>query len=343
MKDSEIKKLIKTKKEGRYAAGNGLYLRISKELSVTWVVRYTISGQGGNRKRKEVTIGCYPDMSLYQASLKTLEIKEGLKAGEDPKVAKRIEKAIGKQEINNMDELAAEWIKFKKKNIKTWWRNERYYQKDIGPKIGLMRPDQVTSLHVKKLVEDVAVPGRMTVANDVLQFAKELFDYGIRLNLMQFNPARVFTCKDAGGIEEARERAIGLDELGDIFATFRKHHLQFTRENYLNCALLLTLMCRKTELSVSKIEEYNLVKKKWSLPEERIKAMKRSSKKKPINVPLEPEVIEWITELKYRAGYSPYLFPSRRSSKRFDHVGPDTLNTAIDNMFKKGFFPDTSL
>ncbi len=233
MKDSEIKKLIKTKKEGRYAAGNGLYLRISKELSVTWVVRYTISGQGGNRKRKEVTIGCYPDMSLYQASLKTLEIKEGLKAGEDPKVAKRIEKAIGKQEIINMDELAAEWIKFKKKNIKTWWRNERYYQKDIGPKIGLMRPDQVTSLHVKKLVEDVAVPGRMTVANDVLQFAKELFDYGIRLNLMQFNPARVFTCKDAGGIEEARERAIGLDELGDIFATFRKHHLQFTRENYL--------------------------------------------------------------------------------------------------------------
>ncbi|USE36903.1 site-specific integrase [Endozoicomonas sp. SCSIO W0465] len=188
---------------------------------------------------------------------------------------------------------------------------------------------------------NVAVPGRMTVANDVLQFAKELFDYGIRLNLLQFNPARVFTCKDAGGIEEARERAIGLDELRDIFATFRKHHLQFTRDNYLNCALLLTLMCRKTELSVTKIEEFDLHKKKWTLPKDRIESMKRSSKKKPVHVPLEPEAIEWITELKYRAGYSPYLFPSRRTSKRFDHVGPDTLNTAIDKMFQQQLFPET--
>ncbi|USE36900.1 integrase arm-type DNA-binding domain-containing protein [Endozoicomonas sp. SCSIO W0465] len=157
MKDSEVKKLIKAKKEGRYAAGNGLYLRISKELSVTWIVRYTVSGHGDKRKRKEVTIGSYPDMSLHQANLKAGDIKEKLKEGEDPMVAKRIQQAIGRQEVANVDELAIEWINHKKKNIKTWWRNERYYNKDIGPKVGLMRPDQVTPLHIKKLVEDVCV------------------------------------------------------------------------------------------------------------------------------------------------------------------------------------------
>ncbi len=273
MRDSEIKKIIKEKKTGRFAAGNGLYLRISKELSVTWVIRYTVKLPGTNKtSRKEITIGKYPSVSLHQAGLKALEVKESVKMGNDPAIEARIEKAIGKCEINNVDELAVEWINHKKKNIKTWWRNERYYEKDISPSIGLMKPKEVTPLHIKKMIEKVSVPGRMTVANDVLQFAKELFDYGIRLNLLQFNPARVFTCKDAGGIEDARDRAIPLDELEVIFATFRKHYLKFGRDNYLNCALLLAFMCRKTELSESKIEEYDLINKIWKMPEERIES-----------------------------------------------------------------------
>jgi|GEM_PF-2084348 len=72
MNDLQIKKLLREKAEGRYSVGGrlGLYFRVSKEGTGTWVVRYKPLG----RKRREITIGCYTSepggISLKDARIK---------------------------------------------------------------------------------------------------------------------------------------------------------------------------------------------------------------------------------------------------------------------------------
>jgi len=59
--------LIKQGEHGRYVAGNGLYLRVADQNIGYWIVRYTI-----HKKRREITIGKYPELSLAAVSLKQL-------------------------------------------------------------------------------------------------------------------------------------------------------------------------------------------------------------------------------------------------------------------------------
>ncbi|CAK9886936.1 MAG: hypothetical protein XXXJIFNMEKO3_03386 [Candidatus Erwinia impunctatus] len=49
---------------------------------------------------------------------------------------------------------------------------------------------------------------------------KQLFDHAIKLGLLLNNPASAFKVNDAGGIEKSRERALSLEEIGQVFEIF---------------------------------------------------------------------------------------------------------------------------
>uniref|UniRef100_UPI003F7E03F7 tyrosine-type recombinase/integrase n=1 Tax=Klebsiella michiganensis TaxID=1134687 RepID=UPI003F7E03F7 len=149
----------------------------------------------------------------------------------------------------------------------------------------------------------------------------QLFDHAIKLRLLLNNPASAFKVNDAGGIEKSRERALSLEEIGQVFRVFREHSDSFSCDNYLACTLLL-LSVRKSELTESSWAEFDLDEKKWSLPKE------RSKSGVGIVIPLPPVAIEMLKELKVRAFGYDYIFPNRRVSKS-RHMGKDTLNRAI--------------
>lgn len=117
-----------------------------------------------------------------------------------------------------------------------------------------------------------------------------------------------------------------MDELGHAFKVFRDNSTSFTRDNYLACALLVTLGVRKTELTEAKWEEMDLNNGLWKLPAE------RSKTGTVITIPLPLIVVDWLSELQIRACGSEYVFPNRRSAKN-PHMGKDTLNRAISKMF----------
>lgn len=154
----------------------------------------------------------------------------------------------------------------------------------------------------------------------------QLFDHAIKLGLLLNNPASAFKVNDAGRIEKSRERALSLEEIGQVFRVFREHSDSFFRGNYLACALLLLLSVRKSELTEAPLAEFDLDEKKWSLPKE------RSKSGVGIVIPLPPLAINILEELKVRAFGSDYVFPNRRSSKNL-HMGKDTLNRDIAKLF----------
>lgn len=319
---TQVNSLAK-KKPGRYADGGGLYFVVPKTTAGNpgrcyWMLRYT-----QNKKRREMTLGRYDDLSLTDAR-KEAAIKMSLvKSGQNPLALKERAK---EESIKTVDDLFVDWQKVNVKRLKHPHIPERVYSKDISPHIGELNLDQVTARDIRRVITAINDSGRPTISNDALMYCKQLFNHGIKLDVVGTNPASAFQVDDAGGIEKSRDRALSLDELAHVFKVFRAHPQTFTRENYLACALLVLLGTRKSELCEAKWSEFDLDKGTWELPKE------RSKSGVGLLIPLSDLALDMFKELKTRANTSEYVFPSRRQAKK-PHMGPDTLNRAIGKMF----------
>lgn len=321
----QIKSLLSNKEIGRHAVGNGLYFRVSTEGSGFWVVRYVIHG-----KRREMTIGKYPEMTLADANYQAAKIKIDLKENIDP-IAER--NRGNSAELKTVDDLAEDWLKDCDRRLKYPNIPRRIYRKDIAPIIGELTIEQVNPRDIRTIINRIAESDRPTIANDALLYCKQLFRHGVKLDLRQSNPAEAFSISDAGGAEKSRSRALSIDELEQVFICLRENKNQFTRENYLAVALLVTLGVRKGELIAAKFEEFDFKSAIWHIPQE------RSKTGVSISVPLPEAAVNWFKELQIRAYGSEYVFPNRRSSKRFKHISPDTINAAIGKLFKQEKMP----
>ena len=307
-----------TKEPAKHSDGDGLYFVVPRSGQAYWMLRYTSAG-----KRREMTLGNYPDLSLKDARLAAATNAKLSRDGLDPLIAKQ-QTTLTKLVV--VDDLFADWQIGNEKRLKHPGIPARVYRHDIAPEIGNLPIIDVTPRHIQMLLRKITASGRPTIANDALLYLKQIFNHGIKLDLTSHNPAAPFSVNDAGGVEASKDRALSLDEVKHAFKVFRENADSFTRDNYLACSLLICLGVRKTELTEAKWAEFDLDKAMWSLPKE------RSKTGVGMEIPLPPLIIEWLNELKVRAFGSEYVFPNRRSSKNA-HMGSDTLNRAISKLF----------
>jgi integrase len=314
----KVESLIKGE-SGRYADGDGLYLTVPKSGKPFWFLRYTANG-----KRREMTLGQCANMTLAEARAEAVLQKKHLVVEKvDPLFLKQRAK---QHKLQTVDDLFADWHKGNIKRLKHHNIPERVYRKDIAPHIGSAPPNKVMARDIQYIIESITESGRPTIANDALLYLKQLFNHGIKLDVVGANPASAFNVSDAGGVEQSKDRALTFEELTRVFEVFRENRDSFARENYLACALLVTLGVRKGELTEASWQEINLETGIWELPKE------RSKSGVGLTIPLPELCITWFKELEIRAAGSPYVFPNRRSSKN-PHMGPDTLNRAITKLF----------
>ncbi|NAX46514.1 tyrosine-type recombinase/integrase [Photobacterium halotolerans] len=306
-------------KTQRHADGEGLYLVVPASGSPSWMLRFTST----NKKRREMTLGNVQDLSLANARLEAATKMKLVREGYDPLVQRQ---RAQQESIRTVSDLYDDWYPTLVKRLKHPNIPKRIYTKDIAPHIGDIRLDQITARDIRTVINAITNSGRPTIANDALGYCKQLFNHGMKLDLLNGNPASAFTIRDAGGIEQSKDRALTENELQQFFSTAKEHSASFGRDNYLACALLVCLGVRKSELCEAKWNEFELDKGLWHLPKE------RSKTNVGFTIPLAPEVLRWLEELKVRGFGSDYVFPSRRASKS-PHMGPDTLNRAITKLF----------
>ncbi|MFS2059741.1 tyrosine-type recombinase/integrase [Kosakonia cowanii] len=313
-----VQALIKASQLGKYGDGRGLYLKVPPKGEPYWMLRYTIGS-----KRREITLGKVSHLSLSEVRSLAEDTRRKVATGDDPIAERKLNRP---KQLTTVDGLFEDWHKDLVRRLKYPQIPERVYRKDIAPTIGQLSLTKITPIDVRAILQKITYSGRPTISNDALLYMKQLFDHGIKLGLVQSNPATAFKVNDAGGVEKSRERALSLDEITHVFKVFREHSDSFSRDNYLACALLLLLAVRKSELTEAPWSEFNLDEKKWCLPKE------RSKSGVGIVIPLPPLAIKILEELKVRAWDSPYVFPNRRISKS-QHMGKDTLNRAIAKLF----------
>lgn len=303
----------------KHPDGGGLYFCVRESGSPYWMLRYTSNG-----KRKEMTLGRYPAMSLAEAHAESELTKREIRQGVDPIAEKERPVSV---RITTVNDLAADWLKDCEKRLKHPGIPRRIYDQELAPVFGELGLDRIGPLDVRHAINKITESNRPSIANDALMYCKQLFRHGIRLDAINTNPADAFSVQHAGGIEKSRSRALSLPELTTVFRIFRDNADQFARENYLATALLVVLGVRKGELIAAKWEEFDSTDALWNLPEERRKTGAA------ISIPLPTVVVEWLEELNLRACGSEYVFPSRRSSKRRAYISDDTLNHAVAKLF----------
>ena len=275
-------------------------------------------------------LGQFPVTTLAIATAQAAQIKLDVKQGIDP-LAER--DRGDRTRLQSVNDLAEDWLAERDKRLKNPQIPRRVYTKEIAPIIGSLSIEQVNPRDIRTIIQRIADSNRPTIANDCLLYCKQLFKHAVKLDLRTSNPAEAFSLDDAGGAEKSRTRALSLEELEQVFQVFRDNTDQFARENYLAVALLVVLGVRKLELIGAKWEEFDLPNALWKLPKE------RSKMGEAITIPLPPQVIEWLEELRTRSYGKEHVFPKRRASERNGHISPDTLNAAIQKLFTQDKMP----
>lgn len=319
MNNKQLDALIREKKNCMKTVDRGLFFRIAREKP-SWVVKYTLRG-----KRAQIALpSAYPHCSITEAKKLALEIRDKVKNGIDPK-AERLK--AQRVEVRTVNELFNDWIEHDiQKRLKHPEIPARIYRKEMKTHIGELAVADITPRDIRDIIHRVSESARPSTANQTLMYAKQLFSHAVKLNLIIFSPAQAFTQSDAGGVQQGRERALSVDEIGTVFTTFRQHKNIFTRENYLACCLLLCLGVRKGELISAQWQHFDLTKRLWNMPAENKTGV-------AITIPLPDLAVEWLEELRIRACGSEFVFPARRASKRRSYISDDTLNHALAKLF----------
>lgn len=322
---SRVKFLIKNGKPGRYPDGGNLYLDITESGYARWLFRYTSPVKGN---RREPTLGSFEAFSLSDARKEAREWRGKIERGIDPLIERKAKKA---QDLRTVDDLWESYAKLRVKQILTQRKEQALYEQKIRPFFGDWPIADVRAIDVSSLFHEITSGRRKfkATANKTLRLLKNLFDHGIKLGVIDFSPAGSFKLSDAGGTEKPRNRALKDEEISRLFRAMRHAGAAVSRENYLTVFLLLALGVRKMELLKAEWKDIDLSRGVWLLQAEKNKM------RLDVGIPLEPEIIAIFRELKVFSAGSRFVFPARlrrRGQQRFQHVGPDTLNRALEKV-----------
>ncbi|ENA0807909.1 tyrosine-type recombinase/integrase [Providencia rettgeri] len=327
--DKEIRAWIKSGErfEGK-ADGNGLYLCYRKTYKhPVWRFRYKFAGLA-----RVMILGSYIDLSLSKARELTKELSARVSLGYDVASEKqeRKAKALAKIEADKnaikVSDLAAEY--FERQILPRWKHPDilrRRIDKDINPRIGHMKIEDVKPRHIDEMLKSIVDRGAPTMATDVLRWLRRMFDYAIKRQIIEINPCSAFEVADAGGKEISRDRWLTNDELISFFKALRTAGI--SRQNEISFKILLALGLRKMELCAARWEEFDFSNTVWHFPAE------RSKNGDAIDIPLCPTVIKWFMELKSMACGSQYVLPARKMQNRMiPHIQESTLPVALSKV-----------
>lgn len=172
------------------------------------------------------------------------------------------------------------------------------------------------------MIEAVAARGALDTANSVLQRIKAVFNYAIRTERAENNPAVPLT----GLIRAPKQKhqpASSREELTEFYRRLQSEQIrQPTR------IAVMLIFVRAGELRRVEWAEFDFQAAEWRIPAEKMKM------KAPHIVPLADWPLELLAELKEMTGYSRYLFPSAHDPEKY--MSENTLSYLTGRMGYKG-------
>ncbi|MDN7897213.1 integrase arm-type DNA-binding domain-containing protein [Burkholderia cepacia] len=327
--DIQIRRWIAAGEPVAKSDGDGLTFTLSRAGTASWVLRYRI----GAGRRRELTLGNYPDVSLAAARKLARTHRAAIDTGIDPAVEKKTQKARSVAAwtvtmlADDFDDkvlkapLAEGTIYYRK------WDLDNVVRKRIGSL-------EVRAVQAADVVHMIETEGRSwTVSKRILTTTTQLFEHAAGKRMIDANPCAGIKLKAIMGPRPPVKPRVMLSEdelrtlLVDVDTTIG-------RENGLALRILLATCVRSVELAKARWEHVDFERNTWFVPDGNVKT--RSG----FLVPITPTVRHWFECLKAIAGDSEWVLPARTSIRRNrlgdTHVGGTTLWAAINRAFARG-------
>ncbi len=289
----------------------GLLLRVSYGGTKTYVAWYVIEG----RTRKK-SLGHPPKMKLKQARAQANAVRAKAAEGEDVQGLAQAERKA--ETFAELAHLYVEKHAKPKKKASSCKEDQRMLNKDVLPLWETRKAKTITRRDVINLVEGIAERGTPTLANRVLALVRKIFNFGIQWEVVEINPCAQVP---RPGKEVPRDRVLRPDEIKPVCIGLGTANLSAKVRH----ALKLQLMCalRSGEVARSRWEEFDFNENVWTIPAE------RSKNGNAHRVPLPPQVLEVLEQVKKEAGESEFLFPTTKRDRSVGPLNPDALAKGV--------------
>jgi len=319
--DTKIRAAKPADKNYRLSDEKGMYLEVTKAGGRYWRMKYRYQG-----KEKLLALGVYPDVSLAQARAKRDEARALLADDTDPgqarKAAKR-EKA--KTAANSFEVIAREWHGIQAAGRWTEGHATKTLQgleKHIFPELGHRPISEITAGELLAVLKAMQAGGTIDRANRLRQTCGEVFRYGIATGINEGNPAADLV-RTLQASPQRHFAALSKDQLPGFLQALKKEH-RASPVTCLGLKLLALTFVRPGELRQAKWEEFDIEAGMWAVPAERMK-MRVSHL-----VPLSPQTLATLEQLRELTGNTELLFPGRSNIRK--PISDNTWRQALHSM-----------
>jgi integrase len=333
MTDTEAKQAKAGEKPRKLTDDGGLYLYVATSGAKTW--RYDFRFLG---RRQTLTLGPYPEVSLKKARKRHRTARELLEDGQNPALAKKLEKRTARAAAaNTLEVVADEWLKetapHRSKSwavmVGGWFRNH------INPVLGNRPLDAIEPADVLALVRTIAAGTAKSCAGEpqprtaenVRWIISRVYRYANRNLLTKINPARDIQ----GAIQlppTRHHQPLKAKELPEFLKKIDAY--EGRPETRVALKLLLLTFVRGSELVGADWDEFDIERKEWRVPARRMKM------KQEHIVPLSRQALALLQELKPISGHRQHLFPGTGDPRQ--PMSDETLRAALITMGYKGRF-----
>ena len=294
--------------------GGGLYLLVSPSGGKWWRFDYRCQS-----KRKTLSMGVYPAISLKDARDRRDEAKKQLANGIDPAMVRKSQKHQQSQP-NTFEAVAREWHD----KFKPGWSDThasrllRLLERDIFPWLGSMPVSDVSSPLLLQTIRRIETRS-LDTAHRAMQNCGQVFRYAIATGRQQNDPTHALK----GAIPPIRDNHFASithpEQIGPLLRAIEGYKGEFITQSALRLGPLVFV--RPGELRHAEWSEINLEIGEWRIPSEKMKMGQ------PHIVPLARQSIVLLTDLQPLTGTGQYLFPSVRSLDR--PLSENTINAAL--------------
>jgi integrase len=314
----------------KLADGGGLCLLISPTGAKLWRWRYRFDG-----KEKMMAFGEYPFVTLKEARERHFEARQRLADGIDPMVERKAEAEARQREAearqreaqHSFEKIAHQW--WERWSVGKSPRHTDYVlrrlEADVFPAFGHKFIDNVTAADIRKLMLAVEGRGARDVAKRAHETTGQIFRYAVAHGISSRNPAADFKPKDI--LTEATEEnfsRVDAKELPTLLAKIVNYGGDaITR---LAMRLMVYTFVRTSELIESEWSEFELDKRRWDIPAQRMKM------ETPHIVPLSRQSVDVLRALQLLTGNGRFVFPGAHDKSK-----PMSNNTILFALYRLGY------
>ncbi|MDR1086231.1 MAG: integrase arm-type DNA-binding domain-containing protein [Deltaproteobacteria bacterium] len=325
LKDLEIKNLKPPEKPKKLSDGGGLYLYLAPNGLKSFRFDYRFQG-----KRRTLTIGTYPEISLKEAREKLIDSKRNLREGIDPGLQKKIQHfPENPEKQDTFESVAREWFERKKVGKKENYTSRIMgrLEKDLFPFLAVRPVDEINAPELLAVLRKMESRGVSDTAHRCLQYSSQIFRYAISTGRVSHDVTADLKGALTPAVHSHFSSLTDPKKVGELLRAIDS----YTGNPIVRLALKMApyVFVRPGELRHAEWAEIDLESATWKIPANKMKM------KQVHLVPLATQVIGILKELHCYTGTCSYLFPSMRTNVR-----PISDVTLLAGLRRLGFSKD---